>query len=93
MPNNRGVTDNDVIDRLGGTAAVARRLGVQPASVSEWRKKRIPDGRLIELGAEIERAGVMPRWHLRPDDWHRIWPELIGADGAPPVPATALHGD
>lgn len=22
-------------------------------------------------------------WDLRPDDWHRIWPELIGAEGAP----------
>lgn len=28
------------------------------------------------------------RWDLRPDDWHRHWPELIGADGAPPVPQT-----
>jgi hypothetical protein len=26
------------------------------------------------------------RWDLRPDDWHRIWPELIGAEGAPPLP-------
>ncbi len=25
------------------------------------------------------------RWHLRPADWHRIWPELIGAQGAPIV--------
>ena len=24
------------------------------------------------------------RWDLRPDDWDRIWPELIGAEGAPP---------
>lgn len=24
------------------------------------------------------------RWHLRPADWHQIWPELIGAEGAPP---------
>ena len=26
------------------------------------------------------------RWDLRPDDWHRIWPELIGKKGAPAVP-------
>jgi DNA-binding transcriptional regulator YdaS (Cro superfamily) len=80
------VDHSELIDRLGGTAAVARRIGAQPASVSEWRKKRIPEGRLIELGAEIERAGIMPRWALRPDDWHRIWPELVGAEGAPLVP-------
>lgn len=24
-------------------------------------------------------------WDLRPDDWHRIWPELIGTDDAPDV--------
>jgi hypothetical protein len=23
------------------------------------------------------------RWDLRPDDWHLIWPELIGTKGAP----------
>ena len=28
-------------------------------------------------------GGTVKRWDLRPDDWHRIWPELIGADGAP----------
>ena len=22
---------------------------------------------------------------LRPDDWHLIWPELVGTDGAPEV--------
>jgi len=75
-----------LIDRLGGTAAVARRIGARPASVSEWRTKGIPDGRLIELGAEIERAGIMPRWALRPCDWHLIWPELIDAKGAPAIP-------
>jgi DNA-binding transcriptional regulator YdaS (Cro superfamily) len=27
------------------------------------------------------------RWHLR-KDWHEVWPELVGADGAP-EPATS----
>ncbi len=31
-------------------------------------------------------AGTVCRWDLRPDDWHRIWPELIGKEGAPEVP-------
>ena len=30
-------------------------------------------------------AAVM-RWDLRPDDWHLIWPELIGSAGAPAAP-------
>jgi DNA-binding transcriptional regulator YdaS (Cro superfamily) len=39
----------------------------------------------------IERATrlAVRRWDLRPDDWHRIWPELIGADGAPEIPQEA----
>jgi hypothetical protein len=83
---------SELIDKLGGTAAVASRVGVRLASVSEWRRNGIPDGRLIELGAEIEQRTQWRRWDLRPDDWHRIWPELIGADGAPQVPAEAAAG-
>jgi len=43
----------------------------------------------IQLAVDIERAtgGAVRRWQLRPEDWHRIWPELVGAEGAPPVPA------
>lgn len=39
----------------------------------------------------IERftSGVVSRWDLRPDDWWKNWPELIGAEGAPAVPAEA----
>jgi DNA-binding transcriptional regulator YdaS (Cro superfamily) len=42
----------------------------------------------IEHCPAIEKAtnGAVCRWHLRQDDWHRIWPELIGIEGAPPVP-------
>lgn len=76
-----------LIDLLGGTAAVAVRVNARAASVSEWRRNGIPAGRLIELAADIERVSPLRRWNLRPDDWHRIWPELIGTDGAPEVPA------
>lgn len=34
-------------------------------------------------------GGKVQRWDLRPDDWHAIWPELIGTEGAPAVPADA----
>lgn len=30
--------------------------------------------------------GAVMRWDLRPADWHEIWPELIGIEGAPSVP-------
>lgn len=88
------MTDSEIIDVLGGTAAVARRLKISTASVSEMRKKGISDGRRIELAADIERAtkGAWPRWRLRPADWHLIWPELIGAEGAPVPPGAAPDG-
>ena len=35
---------------------------------------------------EVHSAQAVRRWHLRPTDWHRIWPELIGAPDAPIVP-------
>ena len=33
--------------------------------------------------------GLVREWELRPDDWHLIWPELVGAVGAPIVPGSA----
>jgi hypothetical protein len=36
------IDPNVVIDRLGGTGAVARICDITDASVSGWRKSRIP---------------------------------------------------
>lgn len=38
--------DSDLIDKLGGTTAVAKLCEVQPPSVSEWRNKGIPKHQL-----------------------------------------------
>lgn len=88
----RTLNDSELIDRLGGTAVVARMLRIKPPSVHEWRSSGIPKQRLIQLGAEIEKSAGMKRWDLRPDDWHRIWPELIGQPGAPAIPEEKAHG-
>jgi hypothetical protein len=40
---------------------------------------------------EIHTAGQVRRWHCRPNDWHRIWPELIGQPGAPAIVAPVHH--
>lgn len=41
-----------------------------------------------DLAVSIERRSgfKVRRWDLRPDDWWKHWPELIGAAGAPAVP-------
>jgi hypothetical protein len=37
--------DSEIIDKLGGTAEVARLCKVKPPSVSEWRTTGIPVAR------------------------------------------------
>lgn len=71
----------------GRGASLAGAIGVHPVMVSQWVGgiKPVP----IERCVDIERVteGAVTRRDLRPDDWHRIWPELIGQPGAPEVPA------
>lgn len=69
-------------------AATAAACGLAPAFLSQIANGVRPAP--AERCADIERATAQAvmRWDLRPDDWHRIWPELIGAEGAPPVPET-----
>lgn len=73
-----------IIDRLGGTSAVARLCNVKPPSVTDWRKHGVPLARCLDI--ERKNAHGIRRWDLRPNDWHLIWPELVHVDGAPPAP-------
>jgi len=41
--------------------------------------------------AELRTSGRLRRWHLRPQDWHEVWPELIGLEGAPPAPPAEVE--
>lgn len=70
----------------GRMADVAGRAGVSVAFLSQIAGGT--RGTPAERAADIERACEfhVRRWDLRLDDWHRIWPELIGAEGAPAVP-------
>lgn len=88
MPNIWGMHDLQLIDALGGTLAVAALVGVKPPSVSGWKDAgRIPADKRIRLAPIAESLGITTRKELFPDDWHRIWPELIGTEGAPDAPA------
>jgi DNA-binding transcriptional regulator YdaS (Cro superfamily) len=71
-------------------AALARDLGLHPDQVRQWRHghdKRQPRPENCTAIERVTDRAVM-RWDLRPDDWHRIWPELIGQAGAPSMPAS-----
>jgi DNA-binding transcriptional regulator YdaS (Cro superfamily) len=45
-----------------------------------------PCGTDLAVCIERETQLAVRRWDLRPDDWNKHWPELIGATGAPRVP-------
>ena len=69
----------------GGVGEFAAKLGISVVYLSQLAARQ--DGRQAspELCVLIEResGSAVPRWDLRPDDWGLIWPELIGAPGAP----------
>jgi DNA-binding transcriptional regulator YdaS (Cro superfamily) len=80
---------NAVVDaiRKHGITKLAREIGVPTQTLWNWLNRppiRFP----AESCAAMERAlgRNLRRWHLRPTDWHQIWPELIGTVDAPPVP-------
>lgn len=79
-----------LVEICGGPTKVAAALGVSAQAVCFWRdgKRRLP----VEYIPVLERLGdgAVRRWHFRPSDWWVIWPELIGADGAPVVPAAEV---
>lgn len=78
---------NEAIAITGGVSSLARGLGVGQSTVSNWRARGtdVPPEHCVQIERLTE--GNVRRWHTRPNDWHLIWPELIGTEGAPAVPA------
>lgn len=69
-------------------SALCERIGIKnPAQLRQWQHGYANRQPGPESCVAIEHAtdGAVRRWDLRPEDWHRIWPELIGTEGAPPV--------
>lgn len=60
----------------GSQSRLAALIGVKPPTVHQWATgdRPVPAGRCIDI--ETATNGAVTRQHLRPDDWHRIWPEL-----------------
>lgn len=67
------------IEIVGSQASLASSIGVKQQHVWNWlnRGDAIP----TEYCYPIEQAtkGAVTRQDLRPDDWQRIWPELVKA--------------
>ncbi len=52
-------TAEEIINALGGTSAVAFICEIAPASVSAWRKKGIPEGRLLYLQKRFKKIPLI----------------------------------
>lgn len=48
-------------------------------------------GYALAVAIEKESSGAVRRWDLRPQDWPVVWPELVGAEGAPAPTPEATH--
>ncbi|WP_026470331.1 Cro/CI family transcriptional regulator [Alkanindiges illinoisensis] len=68
------MTDDQLINALGGCTAVANFLGIKPPSVSGWNS--IPLDKKILLAVIAEDHGICTRKELFPDSYQNIWIEL-----------------
>ena len=80
---------------MDGQVNLARLLGVKPSTVAQWalpnyhpKSRPVP----VRLCRAIAAKTSVLVWQLRPDDWFDIWPDFIGREGAPVVPADAFFG-
>lgn len=79
--------------KAGGLTALGVAVGVSgkaPPGAIVWAwvdRGRVPP----EYCKQVQAIGGegCELWDMRPEDWHRIWPELIGAAGAPAIEAKA----
>ncbi len=79
-------------EALNLAPARRRELAAQAGVSPEALYQAIHDQRGLSpatcVQIEESTSGVLRRWHLRPRDWHLIWPELKRAKGAPAIPET-----
>lgn len=70
------MTLSEWLDANENGVDLARKLGITPSMVSNWRTGTKPVA--IARCVDIERAtgGAVTRRDLRPNDWWRYWPEL-----------------
>lgn len=68
---------------------LAEMAGVVEPYLYQCLTGRREMGAEVAVRVEIGTAGEIRRWDVCQESWHRIWPELIGVEGAPQVPAKA----
>ena len=70
--------------------ALAARLDISEQYLYQCLTGRKAMNAEEAVRVERESGGRLRRWDLRRADWHRIWPELVGTQGAPVPPVEAV---
>ena len=73
----------------GSARTLADKLGMSPSRLSQVIKDSSSTSPAVCVLIEKATGCAVMRWELRAADWHLIWPELIGTDGAPDAPQEA----
>lgn len=73
----------------GAGVRVASALGIAPAYLSQMAHGHRPFPPQLCPRIVAITEGAVRHWHLRPGDWHLIWPELVAHPDAPAIPAEA----
>lgn len=60
----------------GRCARLARTIGIAPAYLWQMAHGRRPVPPDVAPSIEAASNHTVRRWDLRPEDWHRIWPDL-----------------
>lgn len=71
---------NYLIESGTKKAEFARAINVSPALLHQWIENIRPVAIRHCPAIEGETSGKVTRQELRPDDWHKIWPELVALD-------------
>lgn len=67
--------------------ALASELGIHEQYLYQCLTGRKDMATDEAVRIERESGLRLRRWHLRSNDWWKHWPELIGVEGAPEIPA------
>lgn len=70
---------NYLIESDTKKAEFARAINVSAALLHQWIESIRPVAIQHCPAIEKQTGGKVTRKELRPDDWHKIWPELVNA--------------
>lgn len=87
---------NYLIESDTKKAEFARAINVSAALLHQWIKGIRPVASQHCPAIEKQTGGKVTRKELRPDDWHKIWPELVNTPAprraTDPAPAPGHAG-